>query len=151
MDSGAPHKIILLVEDNPDDAELIRRAFERNKVTDRIVIAQDGVEALEYLFDPSSQLPHLVLLDLKLPRLSGLEVLARIRANPRTRLQPVVLFTSSTEESDRISGYDLGANSYVRKPIDFNQLVDAAQKLVSYWLRINEPPPDRMTVSEVAR
>ena len=140
MDLRGGTRIILLVEDNPDDAELVERAFERNKVTERLVIARDGVEALDYLFQ-ASPLPHLVLLDLKLPRLSGFEVLARIRANPITRLQPVVLFTSSTEDEDRLSGYHLGANSYVRKPIEFSQLVEASLRLVSYWVRINEPPP----------
>jgi two-component system, response regulator len=135
---------ILIVEDNPDDVELLQRAFERTHVIEHLVIARDGVEAIEYLLT-ANPLPHLVLLDLKLPRLGGLEVLARIRANPITRLQPVVLFTSSNEQADRINGYNLGANSCVRKPIEFSQLVETAQQLVSYWVRLNEAPPDLLT------
>ncbi len=132
-------KIILLVEDNPDDFELIQRAFARNNVTEKIVHATDGVEALEYLFSQSPA-PRLVLLDLGLPRLNGLEVLRRVRATESTRLQPIVLFTSSREEEDLVNGYQLGANSYVRKPIDFAQLVEAVHQLVSYWMRLNELP-----------
>lgn len=132
-------KTILLVEDNPDDAELIQLAFERNRVTDKVVWVGDGLAALDYLFN-APRPPQLVLLDLHLPRLSGLEVLERIRRNETTKLQPVVLFTSSNEQQDLLEGYRLGANSYVRKPIEFAQLVDAARHLVFYWTQLNELP-----------
>jgi two-component system response regulator len=134
-----PQKTILLVEDNPDDAELIQLAFQRNNITERVVRVSDGVEALDYLFGQAPA-PQLVLLDLHLPRLSGLEVLERIRGNPTTRLQPVVLFTSSTEQEDLLNGYRLGANSYVRKPIEFAHLVDATRHLVFYWMHLNALP-----------
>jgi two-component system, response regulator len=140
--------VILLVEDNPDDAELTLRAFRKSKVLNEIVVVSDGVEALDYLFgtgahagrDAKSK-PEVVLLDLKLPKIGGLEVLRRIRAEEQTRRIPVVVLTSSNEERDVISSYDLGANSFVRKPVDFAQFVEAAQQLGLYWLVRNQPPP----------
>jgi two-component system response regulator len=140
--------IILLVEDNADDAELTLRAFRKSKILNEIVVVTDGVEALDYVFatgahvgrDPKA-IPEVILLDLKLPRIGGLEVLRRLRADERTRRIPVVVLTSSNEERDILSSYDLGANSFVRKPVDFAQFVDAAQHLGLYWLVMNEPPP----------
>jgi CheY-like chemotaxis protein len=140
--------IILLVEDSADDIELTVRAFEKANVANEIVVAGDGEEALEYLFatgrhasrDPKV-MPQVVLLDLKLPKIDGLGVLRRLRADVRTRRLPVVIMTSSKEEKDVIFGYDLGANSFVRKPVDFIQFVDAARLLGLYWLVMNEPPP----------
>jgi two-component system response regulator len=141
-------KIILLVEDNADDEKLTLRALKKNKISNEVVVARDGEEALEYLLgsgpDAGSKpkpLPQVVLLDLKLPKLDGLEVLRRLRANDRTKLLPVVILTSSNEEQDRIIGYGLGANSYVRKPVDFNQFTEAARQLGLYWLVLNEPAP----------
>ena len=141
-------KIILLVEDNPDDEALTVRALKKHNVVNKIVVARDGVEALDYLFGTGAHagrdmdvMPQVVLLDLKLPKLDGLEVLKRIRADPRTELLPVIILTSSKEEQDLINGYKLGANSYVRKPVDFEQFVTAIQQLKLYWLVINEPPP----------
>jgi len=141
-------KIILLIEDNPDDAALTRRALEKNNIKNDVVVAHDGAEALDYLFGTGSYagrdltvLPQLTLLDLKLPKVDGLEVLRRMRANELTRLLPVVILTSSNEEQDRINGYGLGANSYVRKPIDFGQFIDAVRQLGLYWLILNEPAP----------
>jgi len=141
-------KIILLVEDNPDDEKLTLRALHKNKISNEVVVARDGVEALDYLLGNGSgggnnlkPLPQVVLLDLKLPKLDGLEVLRRLRAHERTKLLPVVILTSSNEEQDRITGYGLGANSYVRKPVDFNQFMEAARQLGLYWLVLNEPPP----------
>jgi two-component system response regulator len=140
--------IILLVEDNADDEELTLRAFQKSKVLNEIVVVRDGVEALDYLFatwshagrDPKAT-PEVILLDLKLPKLGGLEVLRRLRAEERTRRIPVVVLTSSSEERDILSSYDLGANSFVRKPVDFAQFVDAARQLGMYWLVTNERPP----------
>jgi two-component system, response regulator len=140
--------VILLVEDNPDDAELTLRAFRKSKVLNEIVVVSDGVEALDYLFgtgthagrDPKVK-PEVILLDLKLPKIGGLEVLRRMRAEEQTRRIPVVVLTSSNEERDVLSSYDLGANSFVRKPVDFAQFVDAAQQLGLYWLVRNHPPP----------
>jgi two-component system response regulator len=137
--------IILLVEDNPDDVELTLRAFRKSKVLNEIVVVRDGVEALDYLFsagafagrDPNAS-PEVVLLDLKLPKLDGLEVLRRMRADGRTRRTPVVVLTSSGEEKDILTSYDLGANSFVRKPVDFNQFLEAAQQLGLYWLVLNQ-------------
>jgi CheY-like chemotaxis protein len=140
--------IILLVEDNPDDVELTRRAFAQNNIANQVVVAQDGVEALDYLFAtgawegrPPEEDPVLVLLDLKLPRIDGLEVLRRLRAESRTKLIPVVILTSSVEERDLIRGYDLGCNSYIHKPVDFLQFTEAARQLGLYWLVRNVPPP----------
>jgi len=143
-----PEKTILLVEDNPDDEALTIRAFKKNNIRNNVVVARDGAEALDYLFgtgeydgrDPADQ-PQVVLLDLKLPKVDGLEVLRRIRNDRRTRLLPVVVLTSSKEEQDVITGYQLGANSYVRKPVNFDDFVVAAQQLGLYWLLLNEPPP----------
>ena len=143
-------KTILLVEDNPDDVALTLRAFQKNNVANRVVVAADGVEALEYLFAAgrhagrgAGEIPALILLDLKLPRVDGLEVLRRLRADERTKLLPVVILTSSKEEQDLVNGYALGANSYVRKPVDFNQFLEAARQLGLYWLVLNEAPPVR--------
>lgn len=138
-------KTILLVEDRPDDVQLTLRALRRIKVANEVVIARDGVEALEALLPstgrPPAALPAVVLLDLKLPRIDGLEVLRRIRADDRTRRLPVVVLTSSREEEDLAKSYDLGANSYIRKPVDFTQFVDAVGTLGVYWLLLNETPP----------
>ncbi len=141
-------RTILLVEDNPDDVELTLRALKQYHVQNEIAVVRDGAEALDYLFATGAYadrdkvaLPAVVLLDLKLPKIDGLEVLQRIRADERTKLVPVVILTSSKEEQDIINGYKFGANSYVRKPVDFNQFVEAARQLGLYWLVINEPPP----------
>jgi two-component system response regulator len=135
---------ILLVEDNPDDIELTKRAFAKNHMTSEVVVLHDGVQACEFLFDSDRGgrgYPHIILLDLKLPKLNGLEVLERIRADQRTHLIPTVILTSSKEEVDRSEGYRLGANSYVQKPVDFNEFVDAVRQVGLYWLVLNEPPP----------
>jgi two-component system, response regulator len=141
-------KIILLVEDNPDDELLTLRALKKNGVLNKVVVARDGVEALDYLFGTGSYagrdtgvMPQLILLDLKLPRIDGLEVLRRLRADERTRLLPVVILTSSREQQDMVDGYGLGANSYVRKPVNFEQFVSAVEQLKLYWLILNEAPP----------
>ena len=141
-------KIILLVEDNPDDELLALRALKKNNITSEVVVARDGVEALDYLFATGehegrdlSVMPQLILLDLKLPRIDGLEVLRRLRADDRTRLLPVVILTSSKEMKDLLDGYGLGANSYVRKPVNFEQFVRAVEQLKLYWLSLNEAPP----------
>jgi two-component system response regulator len=145
------NKVIMLVEDNVDDEALTVRALKKNKIVNEIVVARNGLEALEYLFcegahagRDTKDMPQVVLLDLKLPKLDGLEVLRRLRGDPRTKLIPVVILTSSNEEQDRMSGYGLGANSYVRKPADFDQFVVAATQLGLYWLVLNEPPPGRV-------
>lgn len=139
---------ILLVEDNPDDVELTMRALKKNNIKNEIVVAADGVAALDFLFGTGKyagrdldDMPALILLDLKLPKIEGLEVLRRIRADKRTRLLPVVILTSSKEEQDLVRGYSLGTNSYVLKPIDFNQFTKAVGLLGLYWLLINESPP----------
>ncbi len=141
-------RTILLVEDNPDDVELTLRALRQYNVSNEISVVRDGVEALDYLFATGAYsdrdnvaLPAVVLLDLKLPKIDGLEVLRRLRADERTKLLPVVILTSSREEKDIINGYKFGANSYVQKPVDFNQFIEAARQLGLYWLVINEPPP----------
>jgi two-component system response regulator len=142
------NKTILLVEDNPDDEALTLRALKRNNILNEVVVARDGAEALDYLFGQGAytdraggKLPEVVLLDLKLPKLDGLEVLRRIRSEPLTRRLAVVILTSSNEERDIIAGYDLGANSYIRKPVDFNQFMEAVRQLGVYWLVLNVPPP----------
>jgi two-component system response regulator len=136
---------ILLVEDNPDDVELTMRAFRKNNIANNVVVARDGVEALDFLFCQGiytdrdiKDNPRLILLDLKLPKIDGLQVLARLRADERTKLVPVVILTSSKEEHDLVSGYRSGANSYVRKPVDFNKFVEAVRQIGLYWLLINE-------------
>ena len=141
-------KIILLVEDSPDDVELTLRALKKNNIANEVVVAGDGAEALEYLMAIGkyakraiADLPEVVLLDLKLPKVGGLEVLRAIRADPRTQMLPVVILTSSTEERDIIASYQLGANSYIRKPVDFDQFVDAIRQLGLYWLVLNQAPP----------
>jgi len=141
-------KMILLVEDNPDDEALTLRALWKNNIGNRVVVVRDGAEALDFLFctgayadrDPR-EMPHMILLDLKLPKVDGLEVLRRIRADERTHLLAVVILTSSNEEQDLIEGYKNGANSYVRKPVDFTQFVEAVRQLGLYWLVLNEAPP----------
>jgi two-component system, response regulator len=140
-------KIILLVEDNPSDVKLTKRALEQNQITNELVVAEDGREALDYLFGAGQyagknvrDLPAVVLLDLKLPRVEGLEVLKEIRANERTRVLPVVILTSSSQEEDLMASYKLGANSYIRKPVDFRQFTEAVRTLGMYWLLLNEPP-----------
>ncbi|HEY9605645.1 MAG TPA: response regulator [Allocoleopsis sp.] len=140
--------LLLLVEDNPDDEELTLLAFEQSSVSNEIVVARDGVEALDYLFGTgiyanrdTAQLPALILLDLQLPRINGLEVLERLRADNRTRWLPVVILTTSNEQQDLIDSYSLGCNSYIRKPVDYNQFLTVVQQLGLYWLILNEPPP----------
>lgn len=133
--------LIALVEDQPDDEALTLRALKKNGIANDIVVLRDGVEALEFLLDSDKPLPQVVLLDLKLPRVDGLEVLRRLRSEPRTQLLPVVILTSSNEERDLIEGYRLGANSYVRKPVDFNQFTEAVRQLGLYWLVLNQIPP----------
>lgn len=137
-------RTILLVEDNPEDAELTRRALARSRIANEVVQAWDGAEALERLFGPGAEdapLPALVMLDLKLPKVPGTEVLRRIRAEPRTRLLPVVVLTSSGEERDLSECYSHGCNSYVRKPVDFRDFAEAVQQLGLYWMILNQPPP----------
>jgi two-component system response regulator len=142
------NKMILLVEDNADDEALTLRALNKSRVANKIVVVRDGAEALDFLFckgafvdrDPLD-LPQVILLDLKLPKIDGLEVLRQIRADPRTRMLAVVILTSSKEEQDMVNAYSNGANSYVRKPVDFNQFVEAIGQLGLYWLVLNEAPP----------
>ncbi len=143
-------KVILLVEDNADDEKLTLRALKKNNISNDVVVARNGAEALDYLFGTgthsgrdTSLMPQVVLLDLKLPKIDGLEVLRKMRGNERTKLLPVVILTSSNEEQDRLSGYGFGANSYVRKPVDFNQFTEAVRQLGLYWLVLNEQPPTR--------
>jgi two-component system response regulator len=142
-------RTILLVEDNPDDVALTLRAFEKSKIANNIIVVTDGQEALDYLFatsvpggPDSGVMPEVVLLDLKLPKVDGLDVLRQMRADARTRRLPVVVLTSSNEEQDVVRSYDLGANSFVRKPVDFVAFLDAARQLDLYWLILNEPPPE---------
>jgi len=141
-------QVILLVEDNPKDEALTLRALKRNGIANEVAVARDGAEALDYLFGTgthsdrnSSELPTVVLLDLKLPKIDGLEVLKQIRGNERTKLLPVVILTSSNEEEDRFKGYTYGANSYVRKPVEFNEFAEAVRQMGLYWLILNEPAP----------
>lgn len=140
--------VLLLVEDNPDDEELTLLAFEQSAIANEVVVAHDGVEALDYVFSTGmyadrnpSLMPALILLDLQLPRINGLEVLQRLRADNRTKLVPVVILTTSNEQQDLINSYSLGCNSYIRKPVDYDQFITAVQQLGMYWLLINEPPP----------
>ena len=140
-------KHILLVEDNPDDVKLTLRALEKSRIGNSVDVASDGVEALDYLSGSgrfagrdTSMMPQVVLLDLKMPRMDGLEVLQHLRADEKTRLLPVVILTTSNEERDRIESYRLGANSYIRKPVDFNQFAEAVRQLGLYWLVLNEAP-----------
>jgi two-component system response regulator len=142
--------IILLVEDNPNDVKLTMRAFEESKISSEIVVVGDGEEAVDYLFATGRHsgrdtkvMPEVILLDMKLPKIDGLGVLRRVRADERTRRLPVVILTSSREEKDVTSSYNLGANSFVRKPVDFDQFVEAARHLGLYWLVMNAPPPRR--------
>lgn len=141
-------RVILLVEDNPSDEELTLRALKKSNILNRVVVVRDGAEALDYLFArgthasrPTDELPQVILLDLKLPKIDGLEVLRGIRADERTKLLPVVVLTSSIQEQDVVTSYGLGANSYVRKPVDFTQFVEAVRQLGLYWLVINQPLP----------
>ena len=141
------NKIILLVEDNPDDVKLTLRALKKSNIRNEVIVVGDGIEAVDYLFGTGKfagrdtvALPQVVLLDLKMPKMDGLEVLHRIRANERTKLLPVVILTTSSEDKDRVESYKLGANSYIRKPVDFTQFVDAVQQLGLYWLVLNESP-----------
>jgi CheY-like chemotaxis protein len=141
-------KMILLVEDNPDDVALTIRALKKNNILNKLIVAKDGVEALDYLFGTGvhsgrnvKELPIIILLDLKLPKIDGMEVLKRIRQNELTHLLPVVILTSSAEDNDKINGYTLGCNSYIRKPVDFAQFTEAIKALGLYWLIWNEPPP----------
>jgi len=150
MEEAMADKIILLVEDNPDDVALTLRALKKNKIMNDVVVARDGVEALDYLFGRGDYTgrdvkdePVVILLDIKLPRMNGMEVLRSIRGDERTRLIPVVILTSSVEEKDVLDGYNLGANSYIRKPVDFVQFSEAVRHLGLYWLLWNEPPPKR--------
>lgn len=145
---NASSKTILLVEDNPDDEALAIRALQRHHISNQVVVAHDGVEALDYLFGTGMYegrdvtiKPTVILLDLKLPRIDGLEVLRRLRQDERTRLLAVVVMTTSSEEQDRLSSYGLGCNSYIRKPVDFVQFSEAIRQLGMYWLLLNEPPP----------
>ncbi|HTK73725.1 MAG TPA: response regulator [Gemmataceae bacterium] len=149
---------ILLVEDSPDDVALTLRAFRKNRIVNEVVIARDGVEALDYLFgtgtysgrDPTA-VPAIVLLDLKLPRIDGLEVLRRLRADPRTQLLRVIVLTSSKEETDVVRSYTHGANSYIRKPVDFDSFMAAVGQLGLYWLLLNETPPSGIPVPREIR
>ncbi len=148
MSNASTDRVILLVEDNPGDEELTLRALKKSNILNNIVVARDGVEALDYLFArgayadrPESALPQIILLDLKLPRLDGLEVLQALRQDERTKLLPVVILTSSVEEQDMVRGYGLGANSYVQKPVDFVQFIEAVRQLGLYWLVLNQGPP----------
>lgn len=141
-------RTILLVEDNPDDEALTLRAFKKNNISNSIAVARDGAEALDYIFCRGAystrtieEQPTITLLDLKLPKVEGLEVLRAIRADPRTARMPVVILTSSKEQQDLITSYQLGANSYIRKPVDFDQFLEAVRQLGLYWLVLNEPPP----------
>jgi CheY-like chemotaxis protein len=141
------NKTILLVEDNPDDVKLTLKALEKSRITNEVKVAWDGIEAPDYLFGTGTftgrdmnLMPQVILLDLKMPKMDGIEVLRRIRSDERTQLLPVVILTTSNEDKDRIESYRLGANSYIRKPVDFNQFAEAVQQLGLYWLVLNEAP-----------
>jgi two-component system response regulator len=141
------NKVILLVEDNPDDVKLTLRALKKSNILNEVVVAEDGVDALDFLFGTGKYagrdtrvLPQLILLDLKMPKMDGLEVLQRLRADQMTKLLPVVVLTTSSEDKDRVESYKLGANSYVRKPVNFDQFVEAVRQLGLYWLVLNEAP-----------
>lgn len=143
-------KTILLVEDNPDDEALALRALKRSKIKNKVIVVRDGAEALDFLFSKGQHagrdpdlMPEIILLDLKLPKIDGLEVLRQIRGNDETALLPVAVLTSSREEKDIVESYKLGANSYIRKPVDFQQFVESVNQLGLYWLVLNEPPPSR--------
>ncbi len=142
--------IILLVEDNPDDEALTIRALKKDNIVNEIIVARDGAEALDYLYGNGSYKdrnmsiqPELIILDLKLPKIDGIEVLRKIRSEKKTELLPVIILTSSNEEKDLINSYSLGANSFIRKPVDFNQIIEAAKQLKLYWLDLNEQPPKK--------
>jgi two-component system response regulator len=148
MTQGMRVQVILLVEDNPDDRDLALLAFDQSKIANEVVVAENGVEALDYVFGTgvyagrdAAEAPQVVLLDLNLPKLDGLEVLKRIRSDVRTKRLPVVILTSSDEERDIVESYERGANSYIRKPVDFAQFIEAVQQLGLYWLVLNEMPP----------
>lgn len=147
------HKVILLVEDNENDEELTRLAFEQNHIKNELVVAHDGVEALDYIFAQGMYegrnplaVPQVIILDLKLPKIDGLEVLRKVRENPKTRLIPVVILTSSKEEQDLVEAYELGTNAYVRKPVDFMEFVAAVKNLGMFWLLLNEAPAESSTL-----
>lgn len=147
---GERHRTILLVEDNPDDEALTLRALEKNNIRNEVVVMRDGAAALDFLFctgthrgRDAADAPELILLDLQLPKMDGLEMLGRLRADERTRLLPVVILTSSRQDQDVVNSYRLGANSYIRKPVDFEQFVEAVRHLGLYWLVLNEPLPPR--------
>jgi two-component system, response regulator len=149
-DTLAAKKIVLLVEDNPDDEELTKIAFESSNLLNELIVVHDGAEALDFLFATGAYAgrdlevtPQVVLLDLKLPKVSGLEVLRRLRADERTRTLPVVVLTSSKQDEDVVRSYELGANAYVRKPVDFREFSEAARQLGIFWLLVNQPPPRR--------
>jgi DNA-binding response OmpR family regulator len=136
-----PTQLIVIVEDNPDDEALTLRALKKQNLANDIVVLRDGVEALDFLLAPDKPLPSLLLLDLKLPKIDGLQILQRLRSETRTQLLPIVVLTSSDEERDVVDGYRLGANSYIRKPVDFNQFTEAVRHLGLYWLVLNQAPP----------
>lgn len=142
------NKIILLVEDNPDDVELTLRAFKKSNIMNEVIVKRDGAEALDFFFGKdgvadkgNNGLPCVILLDLKLPKIDGFEVLKKLRADERTKLIPIVILTSSKEQSDIVNGYNFGCNSYIRKPVDFNHFAEAVKQLGLYWLILNETPP----------
>lgn len=140
-------KTVLLIEDNPDDEELALRAFRKNNISNNVIVARDGAEAIDYFFGPdkdTNPIPLLILLDLKLPKIDGLEVLKRLREDDKTKHIPIVILTSSDEEEDIVKSYCLGCNSYIRKPVDFQQFVDAVKQVELYWLVINIAPPEQM-------
>lgn len=146
--SISTHSLLLLVEDNADDEELTLMAFEQGGITNPVVVARDGVEALDYLFSrgiyrerPPDKLPALILLDLQLPKINGLEVLQKIKSSPKTQMIPVVILTTSTEQQDLVESYNLGCNSYIQKPVDYDEFLNVIQQLGMYWLVINSPPP----------